>query len=168
MFFHIAITFTIFTWGCALPTNSQSSGSPVILSTLSIHNFAFKSLLSLYNILWRKLFEHRQVFFCFSVPGDGGSQIEIRLTKDYSPPKWWCDKENNNYHLYWFSLERMMPWVRQCTVRALQLRLDENGQARNMPGVLSRQSGWGDTHTVEYFDSFKLSQSKMRYFNCSN
>lgn len=53
--------------------------------------------------------------FLFSVPGDGGSQIDAKLDKP-SVVHYLCDKKTNDYYNIWLNLELLVPYVIDCLV----------------------------------------------------
>lgn len=93
------------------------------------------------------------------MPGDGGNQLYAKLNKS-SSSHYYCKLKTSDYFELWLNLEEITPYVIQCLVE--NLKLDYNNQTRetlNSPGVDIRIVNFGQTDTVEYIDSSKISLS---------
>lgn len=55
------------------------------------------------------------VLLLFTVPGDGGSQIEAKLNKP-EVVHYVCDKKTDKYDNIWLNLELLVPVVIDCLV----------------------------------------------------
>ncbi|EDW04165.1 phospholipase A2 group XV [Drosophila grimshawi] len=85
------------------------------------------------------------------VPGDGGSQVEVRLSKSYSP-YFICEKTHDWYNL-WLDLEQLVIPMVYCWVDNVKLYYDKATRTtHNSPGVETRIPGWGDPDVVEWID----------------
>lgn len=93
------------------------------------------------------------------VPGDGGNQLYAKLNRS-SSVHYFCQLKTSDYFELWLNLEEITPYVIDCLVE--NLKLNYNNQTKetlNSDGVDIRIKGFGQTDTVEYIDSSKLSLS---------
>lgn len=56
----------------------------------------------------------------FTVPGDGGSQFEAKLTGKPSVVHYWCERRTDNWFPLWLNIELLAPYVLDCTVDNLR------------------------------------------------
>ncbi|XP_017853826.1 group XV phospholipase A2-like [Drosophila busckii] len=88
------------------------------------------------------------------VPGDGGSQMEARLSKS-SAPYFICEKNHDWYNL-WLDLEQLVIPMVYCWIDNVKLYYDTvTRTTHNTPGVETRIPGWGDPFVVEWIDPTK-------------
>ncbi|UJR31414.1 hypothetical protein I4U23_018907 [Adineta vaga] len=93
------------------------------------------------------------------IPGDGGSQIWARLNRTVPPPHFFCYRHSDWFEL-WLNLELITPEVIDCFVDNMRLIYNETTKkTSNLPGVETQIPGFGNTSTVEYFDSSQFSYS---------
>lgn len=95
------------------------------------------------------------------IPGDGGNQLEARITKDYKPSsllcKWWTRQPaaegGGGWFRLWFDpLVVLSPFTR-CFAERIALRyLPELDDYRNVPGVETRVPHFGSTLALRYLD----------------
>ncbi|CAA7404297.1 unnamed protein product [Spirodela intermedia] len=95
------------------------------------------------------------------IPGDGGNQLEARITKDYKPSslvcKWWTRQPaaegGGGWYRLWFDpLIILSPFTR-CFAERIALRYHpELDDYRNAPGVETRVPGFGSTEALRYLD----------------
>ena len=50
-----------------------------------------------------------------TVPGDGGSQVEAKLSKD-KVVHYLCEKTTQDFFNIWLNMELLVPWVIDCWV----------------------------------------------------
>lgn len=55
------------------------------------------------------------VFFCLSVPGDLGNQLEAKLDKP-SVVHYLCSKKTESYFTLWLNLELLLPVIIDCWI----------------------------------------------------
>uniref|UniRef100_A0A0N5A8Y2 Group XV phospholipase A2 n=1 Tax=Syphacia muris TaxID=451379 RepID=A0A0N5A8Y2_9BILA len=97
------------------------------------------------------------------VPGDGGSEIEAKLTGKPYVVHYTCSKFTKEYFDLWLNLENFFPLALDCWADNMKLVYNHSdGTTRNMPGVETRIPGFGTTETVEWLDKSKTSVG--RYF----
>ncbi|KAM8717314.1 hypothetical protein ACLKA7_004076 [Drosophila subpalustris] len=85
------------------------------------------------------------------VPGDGGSQVEARLSKS-DAPYIICEKHSDWYNL-WLDLEQLVIPMVFCWIDNVKLYYDKiTRTTHNTPGVETRIPGWGDPEVVEWID----------------
>lgn len=88
----------------------------------------------------------------FSVPGDGGSQVDAKLTKP-STVHIFCDKTTTDWFNLWLNLELLAPLIIDCWTDNAKLHYDNvTRTTKNSPGVETRIPGWGDPEVVEWID----------------
>ncbi|CAF0766669.1 unnamed protein product [Didymodactylos carnosus] len=92
------------------------------------------------------------------LPGNAGSQIWAKLNRS-SVPHLWCYRHSDWFEL-WLDVRLLLPEVIDCFVD--NMRLVYNTTTRktsNIDGVDIQIPGFGQTSTIEYFDSSGLSYS---------
>jgi lysophospholipase-3 len=93
------------------------------------------------------------------IPGDGGNQLFAKLDKK-SSPHFYCYKKTNDYFMLWLNIHQILPFVVDCFVDNIRLNYDNvTRKSYNTPGVDIKVLGFGQTDTVEYLSSTKLSQT---------
>ena len=91
------------------------------------------------------------------VPGDGGNQLWSKLNKTKSP-HYFCELKSKDYFLLWFNLEDVPPYTIDCFVDNIRLVYDNKTKKNfNSPGVDVKIKDFGNTDTVEYLDTDRLS-----------
>jgi len=87
------------------------------------------------------------------VPGDGGSQIEAKLSNKTKTVNIFCFK-NSDWFSLWLNLEQMVPKVVDCWVDNMRLQYDlKTRRSFNNAGVETRIPGFGNSSTVEWLDT---------------
>jgi len=85
------------------------------------------------------------------VPGDGGSQLEAKLTNAPSPPGYKCDS-NSDWFRIWLNIKKMVSSF-ACVEHLQNLQFDSSSNtSSNLPGVSTRISGFGTSAGIEYID----------------
>ncbi|GFR74991.1 group XV phospholipase A2-like [Elysia marginata] len=100
------------------------------------------------------------------VPGDGGSQLFVKLNKTQSE-HWWCEKTTSGYETLWLSISDITPPLIHCFVENMMLIYDNKTRTTHSPeGVHIKTDGFGDTASVEWLDPAWLSHeiSAVSYF----
>jgi lysophospholipase-3 len=93
------------------------------------------------------------------VPGNGGSQIWARLNRTSPPPHFFCTRRSNWFEL-WLDVRLLLPEVIDCFVDNMRLTYNSTTKkTSNLDGVETQIPGFGQTSTVEYFDSSGFSYS---------
>ncbi|XP_065314857.1 phospholipase A2 group XV-like isoform X2 [Gordionus sp. m RMFG-2023] len=93
-------------------------------------------------------------------PGDGGSHLEAKLNKSYSP-RYLCEKYTESWYNIWLNLELLMPYAIDCWVDNVKLGYDNDTRlTSNTPGVNIRVPNFGNTTSIEWLDPTKRSVSK--------
>lgn len=88
----------------------------------------------------------------FLVPGDGGSQIEVKLNKT-STLHYLCTKTTSGFETLWLVLEITLVYIRDCWIDNIKLNYDNNTRTTsNQQGVETRVPGWGTTDVIEWLD----------------
>lgn len=93
------------------------------------------------------------------VPGNGGSQIWARLNRTSPPPHFFCARRSNWFEL-WLDVRLLLPEVIDCFVDNMRLVYNSTSKkTSNMDGVEIQIPGFGQTSTIEFFDSSAFSYS---------
>ncbi len=88
-----------------------------------------------------------------------GNQLYARLNKTTAPYRI-CTLKTKDFFELWLNLEEMTPYVIGCLVDNLRLVYNNKTKLNeNSPGVEIQIKDFGQTDTVEYIDSSKLSLS---------
>ena len=91
------------------------------------------------------------------IPGDGGNRLYAKLDKPKVPHRY-CDKKTDDYFLLWLSIEEILPLVIDCFIDNIKLNYNnETRKSFNTPGVDIKVLDFGQTESVEYLDTFKIS-----------
>lgn len=91
----------------------------------------------------------------FSVPGDGGSQVDAKLSKP-STVHYFCDKTTKDWFNLWLNLELLAPLIIDCWTDNAKLHYNNvTRESSNSPGVETRIPGWGNPEVVEWIDPSK-------------
>lgn len=88
------------------------------------------------------------------VPGDGGSQMEAKLTDAVSPPGYNCDT-NKDWHRIWLDVLKMLPGrgTYPCIQHLQSLKFDAvTNTSSNLVGVKTRVPGFGTSAGIEWID----------------
>ena len=140
--------FVIFFFGIHNSEAQQQYLNPVILSMKSILLTKFSYLKSCY---------------IFTVPGNGGSQMEAKLDKP-TTVNWFCDRTSDWFTL-WLDLKLLVPYAADCFADNIILKYDpETRTTRNNDGVQIRIPGFGGTATVETLGQDFLTNRLGSYF----
>ncbi|CAF0944065.1 unnamed protein product, partial [Didymodactylos carnosus] len=92
------------------------------------------------------------------IPGNAGSQIWGKLNRS-SVPHLWCSRHSNWFEL-WLDVRLLLPEVIDCFVNNMLLIYNSTtNKTSNQDGVDVQIPGFGQTSTIEYFDSSGLSYS---------
>ena len=93
------------------------------------------------------------------IPGDGGSQIWARLNRTLPPPHFFCSRHSNWFEL-WLDIRLLLPEIIDCFVDNMRLLYNETTKrTSNLEGIETQIPGFGETSTIEYFDSSDFSYS---------
>ena len=93
------------------------------------------------------------------IPGNGGSQIWARLNRTLPPPHFFCARHSNWFEL-WLDVRLLIPEVIDCFVDNMRLSYDPvTKKTSNMDGVEIQIPGFGETSSIEFFDSSGISYS---------
>jgi len=95
------------------------------------------------------------------VPGDGGSQLEARLSKSYKYHH--VCKSTSDWYQIWLNIHLLMPIAFDCLSDNLRLHYDQQTRrTRNTEGVEIRARDFGSLLSVDYLDAMRLPQ--LNYF----
>ena len=89
------------------------------------------------------------------VPGAGGSQIDVRLSRSAPVPKPWCRPVRvGRWETLWLSFTSLLaPGQLECWAARFRLVVDPvTGKSRPPDGVETRVPGFGGTETIEFLD----------------
>ncbi|KAG8062469.1 hypothetical protein GUJ93_ZPchr0003g17208 [Zizania palustris] len=92
------------------------------------------------------------------IPGSGGSQLEARLTEEYSPSSlvcrvWPVVRGQGGWFRLWFDPSVVVAPLTNCFAERMELSYDAAADDyRNAAGVKTRVSGFGSTSTLRYLD----------------
>jgi lysophospholipase III len=93
------------------------------------------------------------------IPGNGGSQIWARLNRTLPPPHFFCARHSDWFEL-WLDVRLLIPEVIDCFVDNIRLTYNSTTKkTTNLEGVEIQIPGFGDTSTIEFFDSSGFSYS---------
>ncbi|KAG5543675.1 hypothetical protein RHGRI_016436 [Rhododendron griersonianum] len=103
------------------------------------------------------------------VPGNGGNQLQGRLTAEYKSPSLFCTrrhparKDKEGWFRLWFDFSVILAPYTQCFAQRMTLHYDAGvDDYRNTPGVETRVSGFGSVKSLLYLDpSFKRITENM-------
>lgn len=103
-----------------------------------------------------------------TVPGDGGSQVEAKLTKP-DTVHYYCEK-NADYFNIWLNPKLLVPLVIDCWIDNVRLTYDPvTRTTSNTPGVDIRIPGFGRSEVVEWLDpSFTKSLAGAYFKDVAN
>lgn len=104
----------------------------------------------------------------FTVPGDGGSQVEASLNKP-ATVHYYCEKSADFFNI-WLNPKLLVPLVIQCWIDNVKLNYDNvTRTTSNMPGVTIRIPGFGRSEVVEWLDpSFTQSLAGAYFKDVAN
>ncbi|KAJ6321035.1 hypothetical protein OIU78_016267 [Salix suchowensis] len=92
------------------------------------------------------------------VPGNGGNQLEARLTRGYKPSSLFCHwypivKQKGGWFRLWFDAGVLLAPFTQCFADRMTLFYDKDlDDYRNAPGVETRVLHFGSTQSLLYLD----------------
>ncbi|KAL6012941.1 Lecithin-cholesterol acyltransferase-like 1 [Asimina triloba] len=88
------------------------------------------------------------------VPGNGGNQLEARLTKAYKPSSLLCwRRREEGWFRLWFDPTVVIAPLTRCFAERMTLHYDpELDDYRNAPGVETRVPHFGSTQALSYLD----------------
>ncbi|KAF5955492.1 hypothetical protein HYC85_008348 [Camellia sinensis] len=93
------------------------------------------------------------------VPGNGGNQLEARLTVEYKAPSLLCSKQpppkkdKEGWFTLWLDISVLLSQYTQCFAEQMTLYYDADlDDYRNAPGVETRVSRFGSTESMLYLD----------------
>lgn len=93
------------------------------------------------------------------IPGNGGNQLEARLTSSYIPSSLVCNrwyplkKSKDGWFRLWFDPSVLLTSFTQCFAQRMMLYYDPDmDDYHNAPGVQTRVSNFGSTESLLYLD----------------
>ncbi|CAF1345406.1 unnamed protein product [Rotaria magnacalcarata] len=87
------------------------------------------------------------------IPGNAGSQIWARLNRTTPTPHFFCARHSNWFEL-WLDARLLLPEVIDCFVDNMRLTYDPTTKkTSNLEGIDTQIPGFGETSTIEHFDS---------------
>lgn len=94
------------------------------------------------------------------IPGNGGNQLEARLTAEYKPSSFYCHKRWNparqnkeGWFRLWFDPSVLLAPFTKCFAERMMLYYDSDlDDFRNAPGVETRVPHFGSTQSLLYLD----------------
>jgi hypothetical protein len=93
------------------------------------------------------------------IPGNGGNQLEARLTAGYRPSSLYCNRWNpvvknkEGWFRLWFDPSVLLAPFTKCFAERMTLYYDpELDDYRNAPGVETRVPHFGSTQSLLYLD----------------
>lgn len=93
------------------------------------------------------------------IPGNGGNQLEARLTSDYKPSSLLCNrwypivKDREGWFRLWFDSSVLLAPFTKCFADRMMLYYDpELDDFYNAPGVETRVPHFGSTQSLLYLD----------------
>jgi lysophospholipase-3 len=93
------------------------------------------------------------------IPGNAGSQIWAQLNRTSPPPHFFCARHSKWFEL-WLDVRLLLPEVIDCFVDNMRLQYDPaTRKTSNLEGVDIQIPGFGETNTIEFFDSSGFSYS---------
>lgn len=92
------------------------------------------------------------------IPGNGGNQLEARLTTQYKPSSFICNqyplfKKKDGWFRLWFDSSVLLAPLTRCFAQRMMLYYNpELDDYYNAPGVQTRVPRFGSTHSLLYLD----------------
>lgn len=92
------------------------------------------------------------------IPGNGGNQLEARLTAKYKPTSLWCKwypikKDSDGWFRLWFDSSVLLSPLTKCFSERMMLYYDSDlDDYYNAPGVETRVPNFGSTQSLLYLD----------------
>nr|GMD99472.1 lecithin-cholesterol acyltransferase-like 1 [Ipomoea batatas] len=92
------------------------------------------------------------------IPGNGGNQLEARLTSKYKPTSLWCKwypikKDSDGWFRLWFDSSVLLSPLTKCFSERMMLYYDSDlDDYYNAPGVETRVPNFGSTQSLLYLD----------------
>ena len=91
------------------------------------------------------------------IPGNGGNQLEARLTSDYVPSSLLCkyplQKTKDGWFRLWFDPTVLLAPLTKCFAQRMMLYYDaDSDDFHNAPGVHTRVRDFGSTESLFYVD----------------
>ncbi|KAL3505104.1 hypothetical protein ACH5RR_034945 [Cinchona calisaya] len=93
------------------------------------------------------------------IPGSGGNQLEARLTAEYKPSNWFCNrwyplkKETDGWFRLWFDPSIILSPFTKCFADRMMLYYDlDIDDYKNAPGVETRVPNFGSIESLLYLD----------------